>query len=91
LFGRDTRVNIGLIDMNTSAKSGLKNLFVVVQLASTLDKGEAVCEIFPAGDEVPAIYVVKFGPASKVDCENWIQTNCKASPIRRDQLGRENV
>jgi hypothetical protein len=64
--------------MKTGVKPVTSKEFVVLQLAASLDSGEPACIIFPAGDAIPAIYVLKFGPASEAACEKWIEANCRA-------------
>ena len=49
-----------------------------VVISTTLEdaKKYAGCKVIASGDIYPAIYRQVYGPASKRDCEKWVNSNC---------------
>ena len=49
-----------------------------IVISTTLEEAKkyAGCKVIPYGDVYPAIYRQVYGPASKRDCEKWVNSNC---------------
>ena len=49
-----------------------------IVISKTLEKARKLegCKTIPYGDIYPAIYRQVHGPASKRDCEKWVNSNC---------------
>ena len=49
-----------------------------IVISKTLEEARKYegCKVIPYGDIYPAIYRQVYGPASKRDCEKWVNSNC---------------
>ena len=49
-----------------------------VVISTTLEEAKKYegCKVIPYGDLYPAIYRQVYGPASRRDCEKWVNSNC---------------
>ena len=52
-----------------------------VVISTTLEDAKKYegCKVVPYGDVYPAIYRQVYGPASRRDCEKWMNSNCSGS------------
>ena len=50
--------------------------YVVISKTLVDAKKYEGCKVIPYGDVYPAIYRQVYGPASKRDCEKWVNSNC---------------
>ena len=52
-----------------------------IVISTTLEDAKKYegCKVIPYGDVYPAIYRQVYGPASKRDCEKWVNSNCSKS------------
>lgn len=48
----------------------------VIALTASLQGGSVGCSVIPADAPYSAIYTSVYGPASKADCETWLNTHC---------------
>jgi hypothetical protein len=56
--------------------------FIVIALTSGSKPGNAKgCSIIPKGNVFQATHSQMFGPASRSDCEKWVQKNCFAGVL----------
>ena len=56
--------------------------YVVISTTLVDAKKFEGCKVIPYGDVYPAIYRQVYGPASKRECEKWVNSNCsKAATI----------
>jgi hypothetical protein len=48
-----------------------------IVISTTLEDAKKYegCKVIPYGDIYPAIYRMVFGPASRRDCEKWVNSN----------------
>lgn len=60
-----------------SAASGKPgDRFIVIALTGSAGEKHQGCRVVPEDSAYPAIYSPVFGPASREECENWVQENC---------------
>jgi hypothetical protein len=61
-------------------KSGDRERGYVV-ISTTLEEAKKYegCKVIPYGDVYPAIYRQVYGPASRHECEKWVNSNCSKS------------
>lgn len=50
--------------------------YVVISKTLAEAKKYAGCKVIPYGDMYPAIFRKVYGPASKGDCEKWVNSHC---------------
>ncbi|HEX8187215.1 MAG TPA: hypothetical protein VF586_02620 [Pyrinomonadaceae bacterium] len=53
--------------------------YVVISKTLVDAKKYEGCKVIPHGDVYPAVYRQVYGPASKRDCEKWVNSNCSRS------------
>jgi hypothetical protein len=52
-----------------------------IVISTTLEDAKKYqgCKMIPHGDVYPAIYRQVYGPASRRECEKWVNSNCSKS------------
>lgn len=64
--------------MADKSEEKLRGYVVISKTLEAASKYEG-CKVIPHDDLYPAIYRQVYGPASKRDCEKWVNSNCSKS------------